>query len=163
MVVFVIVISLQAVIAILLGVCSAAPHADPVPVAHAAPEPAAAPAAAPAPAPIPHPAPAIEAKSAAAIPEVKSAIQAPVPVAVSPIGEEQQPALIQSPVAAEHQLVPGIPSGKQLFIEAPLLKTPASTAKLTPLATPLITPVAPLTYAAAPAILAPVNYAYITV
>ncbi|KAG8038893.1 hypothetical protein G9C98_003200 [Cotesia typhae] len=47
-----------------------------------------------------------------------------------------------------------VPAAKQLlFAEYPLLKTPASTGKLTPVATSFVAPIPPLTYAAAPAVL----------
>uniref|UniRef100_A0A0C9QD33 Uncharacterized protein n=1 Tax=Fopius arisanus TaxID=64838 RepID=A0A0C9QD33_9HYME len=190
------------ILAILLGVSSAAPAAEPVAAPHSNPEPAqpaqpaplaysaaAAPAAAPS-APIAYSAPApggaaplasigytgaaggIEAKSADPSIEAKASLHQEAPAHVAHIApsavQGDQPILSQAPVEAEGQpaaISAQVPSAKQLLLaDAPLLKTPASTAKLTPLAAPIIAPISPLAYAAAgPAILAPVNYAYISV
>ncbi|XP_015122700.1 uncharacterized protein LOC107045083 [Diachasma alloeum] len=182
------------IIAILLGVSSAAPATEPVaaphskpeavpaaPVAYSAPAPAAAapaapvapiaysaqaPAAAAPAAPLAYSAPAggIEPKSADPSLEAKASLhqEAPAHVAhIAPGGVQgDQPILAQAPVEAVGQsaaIAVPVPSAKQLLLaEAPLLKTPASTAKLTPLAAPIIAPISPLAYAApGPAILAP--------
>jgi hypothetical protein len=75
----------------------------------------------------------------------QGSIGAPEPIvaAIAEQTEQVQPAAI------------AVPSSKQLLYVEPILKTPASTAKLAPLGGTYIQPIAPLTYSAAPSILAP--------
>ncbi|CAD6224756.1 GSCOCG00005537001-RA-CDS [Cotesia congregata] len=91
------------------------------------------------------------------------------PIAIEAVEHE----LNDAPISSAHEEHPGhpghighsghgehgsgpspVPAAKQLLIaEYPLLKTPASTGKLTPVATSFVAPIPPLTYAAAPAVL----------
>ncbi|XP_057319104.1 uncharacterized protein LOC130663709 [Microplitis mediator] len=147
------------VLAILVGTACAAPAAEPEAAPHHATQP--------------HGASAHETSAHETAPAHESLAHAPIAIEAVEHEINDAPA---SPAHVEHASGPfsgpssgsfsgpssglsssgpsPVPAAKQLLIaEYPLLKTPASTAKLTPVATSFVAPIPPLTYAAAPAVL----------
>lgn len=132
--------------AILVGTACAAPAAEPEAAPHHATQP--------------HGAPAHETSAHETAPAHEPLAHAPIAI------EAVEHEINDAPASPDHSgLSSGqssgpspVPAAKQLLIaEYPLLKTPASTAKLTPVATSFVAPIPPLTYAAAPAVLTSVS------